>query len=98
MPSLRRSLRAAHHATRRSVLRTLLLTGLASLPLAACYQDPNEQIEAMQATIDLQDTLNELGMRTTELQFTLDSLRSIVARQDSTIYRLANLAGIPYPR
>jgi hypothetical protein len=32
------------------------------------------------------------------LQFTLDSLRTIVTRQDSTIYRLANLAGIPYPR
>lgn len=86
MPTSRRSIRAA------------LLTSAAALTLSSCYNDPNEQIVAMQATIDLQDTLNELGMRTTELQFTLDSLRGIVARQDSTIYRLANLAGIPYPR
>jgi hypothetical protein len=78
--------------------RALLLTGLATLPLAACYKDPAAELQAMQASIDLQDTLNELGMRTTEMQFTLDSLRSVVARQDSTIYRLANLAGVPYPR
>lgn len=64
--------------------------------LASCYQDPNEQLDAMQQTIDLQDTINELGMRTTELQFTLDSLRMVVARQDTTISRLANLAGVPY--
>jgi hypothetical protein len=85
-------------STRRRSIRAALLTTAAVLTLASCYKDPNEQIEAMQATIDLQDTLNELGLRTTELQFTLDSLRGVVARQDSTIYRLANLAGIPYPR
>ena len=79
--------------------RRLRLAALvALLPLAACYKDPTEELAAMQATIDLQDTLNELGMRTTELQFTLDSLRMVVARQDTTISRLANLAGVPYPR
>jgi hypothetical protein len=78
--------------------RSTLFALVALLPLAACYKDPTEELAAMQATIDLQDTLNELGMRTTDLQFTLDSLRNVVARQDTTIARLANLAGVPYPR
>jgi hypothetical protein len=78
---------------RRALIVALLLLGAAS-----CYKDPTEELAAMQATIDLQDTLNELGMRTTELQFALDSLRLVVMKQDSTISRLANLAGVPYPR
>ncbi len=83
----------------RPLRRSLLSASLvALLPVAACYTDPSEELAAMQATIDLQDTLNELGMRTSELQFALDSLRMVVVRQDSTIARLANLAGVPYQR
>lgn len=61
-----------------------------------CYQDPNAQLDAMQQTLDLQATLEDLGNRTSELQFSLDSLRGVVARQDTTIKALANLAGVPY--
>ncbi len=70
----------------------------ALLLCAACYQDPNAQLDQMQEQVDLADTMNELANRTSELQFTLDSLRQIVARQDTTIARLANLAGVPYQR
>ena len=100
MPSRRPVLRRpAHDPTGRpSVAVRLCAAALALAALASCYRDANEQLDAMQATIDLQDTLNELGIRTTELQFTLDSLRMVVARQDTTISRLANLAGVPYPR
>lgn len=75
----------------------VLLTSLAAI-VAACYQDPNDQLDQMQETMDLTATLEELASRTTELQFAIDSLRSVVARQDTTIGRLANLAGVPYPR
>ncbi|MGA0919184.1 MAG: hypothetical protein ACO32Z_05560 [Gemmatimonadaceae bacterium] len=68
----------------------LVLTG------SGCYQDPKAQLDAMQQTLDLQSTLEELGNRTTELQFSLDSLRGVVARQDTTLRALANLAGVPY--
>jgi hypothetical protein len=47
--------------------------------------------------MDLQATLEELANKTTELQFGFDSLRNEVARQDSTIRKLANLAGVAYP-
>ncbi|MEX2181497.1 MAG: hypothetical protein WD771_05605 [Gemmatimonadaceae bacterium] len=62
----------------------------------ACYTDPQQQLDQAQQLTDLADILNDLTLRTTELQFTLDSLRGVVARQDSTIARLANLAGVDY--
>lgn len=77
-------------------LRRLPLLGL--LALAACYQDPNAQLDAMQEEFDLKTTLEDLSSRTTELQFAVDSLRGVVARQDTTLARLANLAGVPYAR
>ena len=66
--------------------------------LAGCYSDPNQRLDQMQESLDLSASLNELQSKTSELQFALDSLRGVVARQDSTIARLANLAGVPYVR
>ena len=77
---------------------SLLVAGLALLAVAACYQDPNKQLDSMQETLDLTATIEDLGSRTTELQFALDSLRGVVARQDTVLSRLANLAGVPYSR
>ncbi len=74
----------------------LLLT-LAAAAAGACYTDPKEQLDQMQQTMDLQATIEDLASRTTELQFAFDSLRNVVARQDTTISRLANLAGVAYP-
>lgn len=71
---------------------------LALVPLAGCYNDPNEQLDEMQQTLDLANALDELDAKTAELQFTMDSLRTVVARQDSTIATLANLAGVRYVR
>lgn len=76
---------------------SLTVLGLLAIATAgACYTDPNKQLDQMQQTLDVTATLEDLGNRTTELQFTLDSLRAVVARQDTTISRLANLAGVPY--
>ena len=72
-----------------------------ALPFAAalavaCYNDPQRQMDQMQQIIDLGDILTEVEARTAEMQFTLDSLRAVVARQDTTIYRMANVTGVPY--
>ena len=81
----------------RSRLRTSSLPVVIALVAAgACYQDPNRQLDKMQETLDLTATIEDLGSRTTELQFALDSLRGVVARQDTVLARLANLAGVPY--
>lgn len=74
--------------------RSLMLLPL--IVAGGCYQDPNKQLDAMQETVALQSTIEDLGNRTTELQFALDSLRTVVARQDTTIRALANLAGVRY--
>ena len=71
---------------------------LAVMAASACYRDPNTELDKMQETIDLTATIEDLGSRTTELQFALDSLRGVVARQDTLLSRLANLAGVPYSR
>lgn len=62
----------------------------------ACYNDPQRQMDQMQQILDLGDIITELELRTAETQFTLDSVRLILAKQDTAIYRLANLAGVPY--
>ena len=74
----------------------LVVTLAAAAAVGACYKDPNEQLDEAQQTLDLQASLEELANKTTELQFGFDSLRNVVAKQDSTIRKLANLAGVPY--
>jgi hypothetical protein len=69
-----------------------------AVAVAGCYEDPQAKMDAAQQLTDMVDAVNELNARTSELTFTLDSLRLVVARQDTTIYRLANLAGVPYAR
>lgn len=75
-----------------------LAAAVALLVLAGCYEDPQAQMDQAQQLTDMIDAVNELNSRTSELGFTLDSLRQVVVKQDSTIWRLANLAGVPYQR
>ena len=84
------------HPAVRSWTRVTLL-GVCALAIG-CYRDPQAQLDEAQAQLDLTTTLEELGSRSADLQFQLHSLRGVVARQDTTIARLANLAGVPYPR
>lgn len=74
------------------------LMAAALLTLGGCYTDPNERLDQMQQTLDLGTALEELSAKASELQFTMDSLRTVVAKQDSTIATLANLAGVRYVR
>jgi len=76
--------------------RSRILLLLVALTEISCYLDPKAQLDAMEETLALQSTLEELGNRTTELQFAVDSLRGVVARQDTTIKALANLTGVRY--
>lgn len=82
------------YARRRSFHLVVLLSLM--FAAGACYSDPNDQLDQMQESMDLTATIEDLGTRTTELQFALDSLRGVVARQDTVLSRLANLAGVPY--
>lgn len=48
--------------------------------------------------IQLGDGLNDLRQENGALQEQVDSLKVIVARQDTVIRQLANLAGVPLSR
>ena len=65
---------------------------------ASCFSDPQKQLDQMQQMTDLSDALNQLALQTAEMQFTIDSLRAIVAKHDTAVYRMANVTGVPYVR
>ena len=48
--------------------------------------------------IQLGDGMNDLRQDTAALQQQVDSLRLVVAKQDTLIHQLANLAGVPLSR
>jgi hypothetical protein len=48
--------------------------------------------------IQLGDGLNDMRQDNAALQEQLDSLRTVVARQDTVLRQLANLAGVPLSR
>ena len=73
--------------------RALVLAAVA--PLAAgCIQSPESQARAAQQLNDLDDAVNELRVTEAAMQTTLDSLRVVIAKQDTTIARLANVTGV----
>ena len=80
----------------RRVLRPLL--AVAFLLVGACYEDPQRVMDQQQQLTDMADAVNDLGFQVAELQGTLDSLRGIMAKQDTAIVRMANVTGVPYQR
>jgi len=73
---------------------------LAALPAAAgCQQltNPAAQVELQQSLYELQDLLVQMREETAILQWQVDSLQGVVARQDTSLRRLANQLGMPLP-
>lgn len=84
----------------RPSLRRLVavVTLCAAAPLVACYEDPEQRIAEQQLIQDMTDAVNQMGLQVSELQATVDSLRLVIAKQDTAIYRMANVTGVPYQR
>jgi hypothetical protein len=59
--------------------------------------DPTQNVTTGEAIIGLSDAITGLREDNAMLQAQLDSLRGVVARQDSTIARLAAATGVPLP-
>lgn len=70
-----------------SVLGAVIVTGC---------RDPRAEANIAQAMMDVGTQISAMQQDYAILQHELDSLRSVVARQDTTISRLASLAGLPY--
>lgn len=66
------------------------------LLLAAC-RDPRAEANMAQAMIDVGTQISAMQQDYAILQQEVDSLRDVVARQDTIIGRLASMAGLPIP-
>ena len=69
----------------------------AALPLlaAGCLRDPNADANTAEVITALGDEVNALRQENGDLQTQLDSLRGVVARQDTVLRQLAAMAGVP---
>lgn len=85
-------------ASVRARTARVVLLALAIVATAGCYQDPQQAMDQQQLLTDLGDALNQLTLQTSELTAQVDSLSAIVAKQDTAIYRMANVTGVPYVR
>jgi hypothetical protein len=63
--------------------------------LGGCRPDTTQGINTAQAIQDLGDGISALRQDNAEFQVQLDSMRTVIAKQDTLIRRLANLAGMP---
>ena len=75
-------------------MKRLLLAG--AVLLSGC-RDPRAEANIAQAMIDVGTQISAMQQDYSLLQYELDSLRGVVARQDTVIGRLASLAGLPLP-
>ena len=77
-----------------SISRTVAL--LLTLSLTSC-RDPRAEANIAQAMIDVGTQISAMQQDYAVLQSEVDSLRGVVARQDTIITRLAGMAGLPLP-
>ena len=80
--------------SRRSGLFRAGFVALA-LALAAGCRSPQSDSYLIEQLRQMADELNASRQQTADLQAQLDSLRSVVARQDTLLTRLAAMAGVP---
>lgn len=79
--------RSLAQASRGGILFLLITAAGCSLP-------SRTDMETAQALIEITDAFNDVRAVQAEMQDRIDSLAAVVARQDSTIRTLANLAGV----
>jgi hypothetical protein len=76
----------------RSIPFAALVAGTAAM--SGCLTSPKAEAARQQQMLELGDVVNDLRIATSELTTTLDSLRTVIAKQDTTIARLANVTGV----
>ena len=74
--------------------RHVALIALVCAAAAACVTSPAAAARQAQQMNDLSDAINDARTENAALATTVDSLRTALAKHDSTIVKLANAAGI----
>ena len=74
------------------------LVCVVALLLVGSCRDPRAEANVAQAMVDLGTQVSAMQQDYAALQAQVDSLRGVVARQDTIINRLAGMAGLQLPR
>ena len=78
-----------------TMLKFSALLGL--VLVAGCLPATERDFQMVQTVTEMTDAVNELRQLTWELQDRVDSLTIAVAKRDTVVRQLANLAGVPVP-
>jgi hypothetical protein len=84
------------HMSRRLVSIAVSVAAITGVALMSC-QSPRAQANTAEELVNLGNGLNNTQQDLSVLQESIDSLRQVVARQDTTINRLAAIAGLQQP-
>jgi hypothetical protein len=79
----------------RARIRRRALAGAVMLALATGCRSPQSDAYLIEQLGQMADELNASRQQAADLQSQIDSLRVIVAKQDTLLTRLAGMAGVP---
>ena len=74
--------------------RHVFLTAITGAALTGCVQTPASAAREAQQFNDIGDQLNELRTENATLESVVDSLRTVIAKHDTTLQRVANATGV----
>ncbi len=74
--------------------RHLVLLAAATAAIAGCIRNPVSEARQAQQMNDISDALNDLRTDNAALAAALDSIRIVLAKQDTTNARMANVTGV----
>jgi len=77
-------------------MRTLAVALVVALAASSCLPS-RQDVDTAQAIIEIGDAINEIRTAQSELQDQIDSLKWAIAKRDTVIKQLANLAGVVIP-
>ena len=81
--------------TPRSIASLRIGAAVVALALLASCRSPQQDAYLIEQLRQMADELNAARQQTADIQTQLDSLRVVVARQDTLLTRLAGMAGVP---
>ena len=79
----------------RRGIRLRALAGAAMLAVASGCRSPQQDAYLIEQLRQMADELNASRQQAADLQSQIDSLRVVVAKQDTLLTRLAGMAGVP---
>lgn len=79
----------------RRGIRVSVLAGALTLGVANGCRSPQSDAYLIEELRQMADELNASRQQTADLQSQIDSLRTVVAKQDTLLTRLAGMAGVP---